>query len=97
MIKINLLKEKKAKKTLPQLTFASLKEVNISDLIKIDKAQYYLSVLLWIGVLGMGVWYWKISKELTQIKLQIYQIASGKKHIRGHGRAYFRKKEENRV
>ena len=49
MIKINLLKEKKAKKTLPQPTFASLKGVKVSDLLKLDKAQYYLSVLLWLS------------------------------------------------
>jgi hypothetical protein len=83
MIKINLLKEKKTKKTLPQPTFASLKEVNISDLLKLDKAQYYLSVLLWIGVLGMGVWYLKISKEITQIKREIDQLQAEKNRLEG--------------
>jgi len=83
MIKINLLKEKKAKKTLPQLTLVSLKEVNISDLLKLDKAQYYLSALLWICVLGMGVWYWKISKELTRIKLEIDQLQVEKNRLEG--------------
>jgi hypothetical protein len=81
MIKINLLKEKKTKKTLPQPTFASLKEVNISDLLKLDKAQYYLSVLLWIGVLGMGGWYWKTSKEITQIKREIDQLQAEKNRL----------------
>jgi len=83
MIKINLLKEKKAKKTLPQPTFASLKEVNISDLLKLDRAQYYLSVLLWIGVLGMGGWYWKISKEITEIKREIDQLQAEKNRLEG--------------
>jgi len=57
MIKINLLKEKKTKKTLPQPTLVSLKEIRVGDLLKLDKTQYYLSALLWIGVLGMGGWY----------------------------------------
>jgi DNA repair exonuclease SbcCD ATPase subunit len=81
MIKINLLKEKKAKKTLPQPTFASLKEVKVSDLLKVDKTQYYLSVLLWIGVLGMGGWYWKISKEITQIKRELDQLQVEKNRL----------------
>jgi hypothetical protein len=83
MIKINLLKEKKTKKTLPQLTFASLKEVKVSDLLKLDKAQYYLSALLWICVLGMGVWYWKTSKEITKIKLEIDQLQAEKNRLEG--------------
>jgi hypothetical protein len=83
MIKINLLKEKKAKKTLPQPTFASLKEVKVDDLLKLDKAQYYLSVLLWIGVLGMGVLYWKTSKEITEIKREIDQLQAEKNRLEG--------------
>jgi hypothetical protein len=83
MIKINLLKEKKTKKTLPQLTFASLKEIRVGDLLKLDKAQYYLSALLWICVLGMGVWYWKISKEITEIKLEIDQLQAEKNRLEG--------------
>ena len=83
MIKINLRKEKKAKKTLPQPTSVSLKEIRLGDLLKLDKAQYYLSVLLWICVLGMGVWYWKISKELTQIKLEIDQLQVEKSRLEG--------------
>jgi hypothetical protein len=96
MIKINLLKEKKAKKTLPQPTLVSLKEVKVSDLLKLDKAQYYLSVLLWIGVLGMGVWYWKISKEITQIKLEIDQLQAEKNRLEVMASA-FQKKRKNRV
>jgi len=83
MIKINLLKEKKTKKTLPQLTLASLKEVKVSDLLKLDKAQYYLSALLWICVLGMGVWYWKTSKEITEIKREIDQLQAEKNRLEG--------------
>ena len=94
MIKINLLKEKKAKKTLPQLTLASLKEVNISDLLKLDRAQYYLSVLLWIGVLGMGVLYWKTSKEITQIKLEIDQLQVEKNRLEGIAKRISEEKKE---
>ena len=83
MIKINLLKEKKTKKTLPQPTFASLKEVKVSDLLKLDKAQYYLSVLLWICVLGMGVLYWKTSKEITEIRREIDQLQAEKNRLEG--------------
>jgi len=83
MIKINLLKEKKAKKTLPQSTAVPLKEIRVGDLLKPDKAQYYLSILLWICVLGMGVWYWKISKELTQIKLEIDQLQVERNRLEG--------------
>jgi len=83
MIKINLLKEKKAKKTLQQPTLVSLKEVKVSDLLKLDKVQYYLSALLWICVLGMGVWYWKISEEITQIKLEIDQLQVEKNRLEG--------------
>jgi len=83
MIKINLLKEKKAKKTLPQPTFVSLKEVKVSDLLKPDKARYYLSALLWICVIGIGVWYWKISKEITQMKLEIDQLQLEKNRLEG--------------
>jgi len=81
MIKINLLKEKKTKKTLAQPTLVSLKEAKVSDLLKLDKAQYYLSVLLWIGVLGMGGWYWKISKEITEIKREIDQLQAEKNRL----------------
>jgi hypothetical protein len=94
MIKINLLKEKKAKKTLPQPTFASLKEVNISDLLKLDRAQYYLSVLLWIGVLGMGGWYWKISKEITEIKREIDQLQAEKNRLEGIAKRISEEKKE---
>jgi len=94
MIKINLLKEKKAKKTLPQPTFASLKEVNISDLLKLDRAQYYLSVLLWIGVLGMGGWYWKISKEITEIKREIDQLQVEKNRLEGIAKRISEEKKE---
>jgi|YNPMSStandDraft_2_1061718.scaffolds.fasta_scaffold05806_3 hypothetical protein len=83
MIKINLLKEKKTKKTLPQPTLASLKEVRVSDLLKLDKAQYYLSVLLWICVLGMGGWYLKTSKEITEIKREIDQLQAEKNRLEG--------------
>jgi hypothetical protein len=83
MIKINLLKEKKTKKTLPQPTLASLKEIRVGDLLKLDKAQYYLSVLLWIGVLGMGGWYWKTSKEITKIKREIDQLQAEKNRLEG--------------
>jgi hypothetical protein len=83
MIKINLLKEKKTKKTLPQLTLASLKEVKVSDLLKLDKAQYYLSVLFWICVLGMGGWYWKTSKQITEIKREIDQLQAEKNRLEG--------------
>jgi hypothetical protein len=94
MIKINLLKEKKTKKTLPQPTFASLKEVNISDLLKPDKAQYYLSVLLWIGVLGMGVLYWKTSKEITEIKREIDQLQAEKNRLEGINKRISDEKKE---
>jgi hypothetical protein len=94
MIKINLLNEKKAKKTSPQPTFASLKEVKVSDLLKLDKAQYYLSVLLWIGVLGMGVLYWKISKEITQIKLEIDQLQVEKNRLEAMAKRVSEEKKE---
>ncbi len=94
MIKINLRKEKKAKKTLPQPTSVSLKEVKVSDLLKPDKAQYYLSVLLWIGVLGMGVWYWKISEEITQIKLEIDQLQVEKNRLEGMVKRISEEKKE---
>jgi hypothetical protein len=94
MIRINLLKEKKAKKNLPQPTLVSLKEVKVSDLLKLNKAQYYLSALLWICVLGMGVWYWKISKELTQIKLQIDQLQVEKNRLEGINKRISEEKKE---
>jgi len=94
MIKINLLKEKKTKKTLPQPTFASLKEVKVDDLLKLDKAQYYLSVLLWIGVLGMGGWYWKTSKEITQIKREIDQLQAEKNRLEGIAKRISEEKKE---
>jgi DNA repair exonuclease SbcCD ATPase subunit len=94
MIKINLLKEKKTKKTLPQPTFVSLKEVKVDDLLKLDKAQYYLSVLLWIGVLGMGVLYWKISKEITQIKREIDQLQAEKNRLEGIAKRISEEKKE---
>jgi len=81
MIKINLLEEKKAKKTLQQPTLVSLKEIRVGDLLKLDKAQYYLSVLLWIGVLGMSVLYWKTSKEITEIKREIDQLQAEKNRL----------------
>jgi hypothetical protein len=94
MIKINLIKEKKTKKTLPQPTFASLKEVKVDDLLKLDKAHYYLSVLLWIGVLGMGGWYWKTSKEITQIKREIDQLQAEKNRLEGIAKRISEEKKE---
>jgi hypothetical protein len=81
MIKINLLKEKKTKKPSLQPTSVSLKEIRVGDLLKLDRAQYYLSVLLWIGVLGMGVLYWKTSKEITETKLEIDQLQAEKNRL----------------
>jgi FtsZ-binding cell division protein ZapB len=83
MIKINLLKEKKAKKTLRQPTLVSPKKIRAGDLSKPDRARYYLPALLWICVLGMGVWYWKISEEITQIKLEIDQLQVEKNRLEG--------------
>ncbi len=94
MIKINLRKEKKAKKTLPQPTSVPLKEIRLGDLLKPDKAQYYLSVLLWIGVLGIGVWYWKISEEITQIKLEIDQLQVEKNRLEGMVKRILEEKKE---
>lgn len=94
MIRINLLKEKKAKKTLSQPTFLSLKEIRVGDLLKLDKAQYYLSVLLWIGVLGMGALYWKTSKEITETKLEIDQLQAGKNRLEGIARRISEEKKE---
>jgi len=94
MIKINLLKERKAKKTLPQPTSVSLKEIRVGDLLKLDKAQYYLSALLWICVLGMGVWYWKISEELTQIKREIDQLQVEKNRLEGMVKRISEEKKE---
>jgi hypothetical protein len=74
-----------------------LKEVKVSDILKLDKAQYYLSALPWICVLGMGVWYWKISKELTQIKLQIDQLQVEKNRLEGLAKRISDRKEKNRV
>jgi hypothetical protein len=81
MIKINLLKEKKAKKPSLQPTLVSLKEIRVGDLLKLDKTQYYLSALLWIGVLGMGGWYLKTSKEITEIKREIDQLQAEKNRL----------------
>ncbi len=94
MIKINLLKEKKAKKALPQPTFASLKEIKVNELLKLDKAQYYLSVLLWIGVLGMGVLYWKTSKEITETRLEIDQLQAEKNRLEGIAKRISEEKKE---
>ena len=94
MIKINLLKEKKTKKTLPQFTLVSLKEVKVGDLLKLDKAQYYLSVLLWIGVLGMGGWYLKTSKEITEIKREIDQLQAEKNRLEGLAKRISEEKKE---
>ncbi len=94
MIKINLLKEKKAKKTLTQPASVSLKEIRLGGLLKLDKAQYYLSALLWLGVLGMGVWYWKISKEITQIKLEIDQLQAEKNRLDGLAKRISEEKKE---
>ncbi len=94
MIKINLLKEKKTKKTLPQATSVSLKDIRVGDLLKLDKAQYYLSVLLWIGVLGMGVLYWKTSKEITEIKREIDQLQAEKNRLEGIAKRISEEKKE---
>ncbi len=94
MIKINLLKEKKAKKNLPQPTSGSLKEIRVGDLLKLDKAQYYLSVLLWIGGLGMGVLYWKTSKEITEIKREIDQLQAEKNRLEGISKRVSEEKKE---
>jgi len=94
MIKINLFKEKKAKKALPQPTFASLKEIRVGDLLKLDRAQYYLSVLLWIGVLGMGGWYWKISKEITEMKREMDQLQAEKTRLEGIAKRISEEKKE---
>ncbi len=81
MIKINLLKEKEKKKPSIQPTAESLKGLDVSTFFKLDKSQYYLSALLWIGVLGMGFWYLKTSKDLTDIKREIDQLQAERSRL----------------
>ncbi|WP_448587258.1 PilN domain-containing protein [Thermocrinis sp.] len=74
MIKINLLKEKKARKTEALPVKPALKEIKISELIKLGKTEHYLSIVLWLGVLGVGVWYWRTSAQLKEIKREMDQL-----------------------
>ncbi|WP_448583460.1 PilN domain-containing protein [Thermocrinis sp.] len=74
MIKINLLKERKTGRAETLPAKPTLREIRIDQIFKLFRVEYYLSIALWVGVLGMGLWYWKISTQLTEIKREMDQL-----------------------
>ena len=81
MIKINLLKDKKSAKVEVQSAKPSLKEIKVGDLLKLEGKEYLLSIPMWLGVVGLGVWYWKISNQLTEVKREIDQLQAEKSRL----------------
>jgi len=74
MIKINLLKEKRPRRIEVPSTKIALKEIKIGELLKLGGKEYLLSIPLWLGIVGVGVWYWRISTQLTKVKREIDQL-----------------------
>ena len=81
MIRINLLREKKPKKAEISPYKKTLREIRIGELVKLVKVEVYLSVALWLSVLGVGAWYWKASTQLNKIKREVDQLQAEKNRL----------------
>jgi len=81
MIKINLLKGKRPGKAEAPPARPTLREIKIEEIFRLVRAEYYLSIVLWLGVLGVGVWYWKTSTQLTEIKREMDQLQAEKNRL----------------
>ncbi len=93
MIKINLAKVRK-EEAKRGITFdlSSLKTLNVKDLFK-ARGEYYAGFLLWLGVVAVLGYYWKVNQDVEHLKAEINNLNTEKARLQAQEKKFIDEKE----
>ncbi len=93
MIKINLAKVRK-EEAKRGITFdlSSLKTLNVKDLFK-ARGEYYAGFLLWLGVVAVLGYYWKVNQDVEHLKAEINNLNAEKARLQAQEKKFIDEKE----
>lgn len=94
MIKINLAKVRKEEpKRGVSIDFTSLKSLKIQDLLKAG-GEYYAGLVLWIGVVAVLGYYWKVNKDKEALKVELDRLNAEKTRLQAQAKKLLDEKKQ---
>ncbi len=93
MIRINLARVRKeeAKRGIA-FDLSSLKTLKVQDLLKAG-GEYYVGLLLWLGVVGILVYYWKVKGEVDSLKAELNNLNAEKTRLQAQVEKFLNEKK----
>lgn len=93
MIKINLAKVRKeeAKRGIA-FDLSSLRTLKGQDLLKAG-GEYYVGLLLWLGVVGILAYYWKVKAEVDSLKAELDNLNAEKTRLQAQAKKFLDEKK----
>ncbi|MEJ7554684.1 MAG: hypothetical protein WKI50_01950 [Aquificaceae bacterium] len=93
MIRINLagVRKKKARKGIA-LDLSSLKTIEVQDLFKV-RGEYYAGLFLWLGVVGILAYYWKVKGEVDSLKVELDNLNAEKTRLQAQAGRFLDEKK----
>ncbi len=88
MIKINLAKVKREKRQKGiSFDISSLKTLKVQELFKAG-GEYYAGVFLWLGVVAVLGYYWKVRQNVEHLKAEINNLNAGKARLQAQAKKF---------
>ncbi len=93
MIRINLARVRKeeAKRGIA-FDLSSLKTLKAQDLLKAG-GEYYAGLLLWLGVVGILAYYWKVKGEVDSLKVELDNLNAEKTRLQAQAGRFLDEKK----
>ncbi len=93
MIRINFARVRKeeAKRGIA-FDLSSLKTLKVQDLFKAG-GEYYAGLLLWLGVVGILVYYWKVKGEVDSLKVELDNLNAEKTRLQAQAGRFLDEKK----
>ncbi|WPM32740.1 septum formation initiator family protein [Hydrogenobacter sp. T-2] len=93
MIRINLAKVRKEEgKRGIAFDLSSLKTLKVQDLLKAG-GEYYVGLLLWLGVVGILAYYWKVKAEVDSLKAELDNLNAEKTRLQAQAEKFLNEKK----
>jgi len=93
MIRINFARVRKeeAKRGIA-FDLSSLKTLKVQDLLKAG-GEYYAGLLLWLGVVGILAYYWKVKGEVDSLKVELDNLNAEKTRLQAQAGRFLDEKK----
>ncbi len=92
MIKINLARVRKERQEKAKIDVTALKGLKLQDIFKVG-GEYYLGLLLWIGVMGMLGYYWNVNKQKNSLKTELDSLNAQKIKLQAQAKKFLEEKK----